>query len=111
MNKQILIICVVLACIFLTVGVYACIQQNNVIKQDNMPLINNTDINNTSNDEEPVNTQNTKENNVVINVTWKDKTYKQGGEVPLHYTVTNKGKNTVYNIEAYNEDFENHIAL
>jgi hypothetical protein len=96
----------------LTFSTYAYIQQDkNMMNQDNTLLVSTTDINNAASaNKELVNTQNTKGNDVTITVTWKNKSYRIGTEVPLHYTVINNGKNTVYDVEAYTQDLENHIV-
>lgn len=93
MNKKVLVIvfCVIVCLAGLTYA-YKAINNNKPVDM-NISTPENSD---TSNIEE--NKEQTRDNNVIITQQEPVKSQKRGTVVQVHYTITNKGKNTIHDV-------------
>ena len=115
MDKRLLVI-LVFVVLGLGVLMYGYTQQGQYTKQNNTiqnDTVQNTTLNNTvQKNNEQINIIDTKKDYDAI-ITQKGPTtpQKRGTSVPISYTVTNKGKNTIYNAEVGSQDFLQNIDI
>ena len=114
MNKKLLMV-LVLAFFGLAIFIYGYTQQSQDTMQNNM-IQNNTTQNATQNSTVEDNNEQTNVNNTLkdydATITQKGPStpQKRGTSVPVHYTVTNKGKKTIYDAEVGAQEFEKYIG-
>ena len=84
--------------------------ENNVIQNNS---IQNTKQNSTfkENSEQKNLSGTSKDYNAIINQIGPINPQKRGTSVPIQYTVTNNGKNTIYDAEVGAQDFEKYIGI
>lgn len=115
MHKKLLLV-LVLVFFGLAIFIYGYTQQNQNTTQSDM-IQNNTAQNATQNSTAPENNKQTsvnrnlKDYDAVIIQKGPNAPQKRGTSVPIFYTVTNKGKKTIYNAEIGSQNFLQNIDV
>ncbi|OEC86274.1 MULTISPECIES: hypothetical protein [Methanobacterium] len=106
MNEKLMavLVFVILGMVVLT---YGYTQQGNYTKQNN--TVQNATPNGTVQDNE-TNVDGARYNDVTITQKGLRTPQKRGTSVPIYYTVTNNGKNKVYGVEVWSQDFGKDIG-
>ncbi len=106
MDKKLLLV-LIFAVIGLAVLTSGCTQQSQNITQND--IVQNTTQNNTVHGNKTDRSA-TKDYDVTATMKGPSTPQKRGKSVTIYYTVTNKGKNNVYNVKAWSQDFDKYIG-
>ena len=106
MNEKLMVVLVfvILGMVVLT---YGYTQQGQYTKQNN--TVQNATTNGTVQDNK-TNVDGARYNDVMITQKGPRTPQKRGTSVPIYYTITNNGKNKVYGVEVWSQDFGKDIG-
>jgi hypothetical protein len=114
MNKRILLV-LIFVFFGLAIFIYGYTQQGQDTMQNNTiqnNSVQNVTQNSTTQNSEQTNVNSTlKDYDATITQKGPSTPQKRGTSVPISYTVTNKGKNTIYNAELGSQDFLKNIDI
>ncbi|WP_424354738.1 hypothetical protein [Methanobacterium sp. MBAC-LM] len=111
MDKRLMVVLVFLI-LGMVVLTYGYTQQGQYTKQNNT-VQNNTVQNATTNgtvQDNKTNVDSARYNDVMITQKGPRTPQKRGTSVPIYYTITNNGKNKVYGVEVWSQDFGKDIG-